>query len=61
MGRAYKRAITEGNRIIKLYPCDPKRNKECKKTHCHISGGPCSRTSKKNQRYRGRRKINEQL
>lgn len=27
--------------IKKLYICDPKRNKECKKRRCYLNGGPC--------------------
>ena len=27
-----------------LYPCDPDKNTECKKTSCFINGGPCNST-----------------
>lgn len=29
---------------IKGYKCDPKKNKECKKTGCYERGGPCKLT-----------------
>ena len=29
---------------IKAYPCDPKKNKDCKKTGCYERGGPCKLT-----------------
>lgn len=27
-----------------LFECDPSKNKECKKTACHLNGGPCHNT-----------------
>lgn len=27
-----------------LYPCDPSKNTECRKTGCFKNGGPCSST-----------------
>lgn len=30
--------------FIKGYKCDPRKNKECKKTACYAKGGPCSLT-----------------
>lgn len=30
-----------------LYDCDPIKNTECRKTNCHINGGECYKTSKK--------------
>lgn len=32
-----------------VYICDPKRNKRCRKTGCHLNGGPCKYT--KDRRY----------
>lgn len=29
---------------VRAYPCDPKKNKDCKKTACYAKGGPCSLT-----------------
>jgi len=31
----------------KLYYCNPKKNYECNKSHCHINGGPCHLTTKR--------------
>lgn len=28
------------------YVCDPSKNVHCKKTHCHLNGGPCKHTTK---------------
>lgn len=28
------------------YTCDPHKNTECKKTNCHINGGPCECTTR---------------
>lgn len=28
------------------YVCDPSKNVHCKKTHCHLNGGPCHHTTK---------------
>ena len=33
-----------------LYPCDPEKNTECPKTHCHINGGDCRLTT--HRKYR---------
>jgi hypothetical protein len=30
-----------------IYPCDPEKNAECKKTDCYINGGPCNKTTRK--------------
>ena len=30
-----------------IYPCDPEKNAECKKTDCYINGGPCDKTTRK--------------
>ena len=35
---------SKGTDPIKGYKCDPKKNKECKKTACYAKGGPCSLT-----------------
>ncbi len=37
---------------MKLYRCNPKRNKECTKENCFINGGECRRTT--NKKYRKR-------
>lgn len=39
--------------------CDPDKNKACKKTSCHINGGPCFMTHDKNCRkmYMNRTEI----
>lgn len=29
-----------------LFPCDPRKNRECRKTGCYINGGPCHQTTK---------------
>lgn len=28
-----------------LYVCDPALHTECKKTACHLNGGPCTKTT----------------
>lgn len=33
--------------LFPLYPCDPEKNTPCRKTMCHINGGPCNSTLKK--------------
>ena len=33
-----------------LYHCDPEKNTECPKTHCHINGGDCRLTT--HRKYR---------
>ena len=33
-----------------LYLCDPEKNTECPKTHCHINGGDCRLTT--HRKYR---------
>ena len=33
-----------------LYYCDPEKNTECPKTHCHINGGDCRLTT--HRKYR---------
>lgn len=30
---------------MKIYRCNPDKNKECRKTYCYINGGPCISTS----------------
>lgn len=27
------------------YVCDPEKNVNCKKTNCHLNGGPCKHTA----------------
>lgn len=29
---------------VRAYPCDPKKNTDCKKTGCYERGGPCKLT-----------------
>lgn len=31
--------------MANLYECDPKKNVACKKTGCHLNGGPCHCTT----------------
>lgn len=33
--------------LTSIYKCDPIKNTECSKTHCHINGGECEHTTKK--------------
>ncbi len=30
------------------YPCDPAKNKHCRKTNCYLNGGECTMTTNPN-------------
>ena len=38
-------AVYERTKLF--YPCDPVKNKDCRKTGCYINGGECWQTSEK--------------
>ena len=40
-----------------LYVCDPKKNTVCRKTACHINGGPCSHTTNKQYKKAGTKRV----
>lgn len=40
-----------------LYVCDPKKNTVCRKTACHINGGPCSHTTNKQYKKAGTKRM----
>ena len=40
-----------------LYVCDPKKNMVCRKTACHINGGPCSHTTNKQYKKAGTKRV----
>ena len=43
--RARKNKAQEVPQPVVHYVCDPEKNTACKKTNCHINGGPCTRTT----------------
>lgn len=42
--KAKKRKEQNVPQPVVHYTCDPIKNTQCKKTHCHINGGPCTHT-----------------
>ena len=40
-----------------LYHCDPEKNTECPKTHCHINGGDCYLTTHRKYRRKNENTI----
>ena len=42
--KAKKRKEQNVPQPVVHYVCDPEKNTQCKKTFCHINGGPCCST-----------------
>lgn len=42
--RARKSRAQEVPQPVVHYVCDPEKNTACRKTNCHINGGPCTHT-----------------